>query len=293
MAKTKIQWATDVWNPITGCDPVSAGCDHCYARRMANRLRGRFGYPQDDPFKVTLHPERVDEFVGPPKNHPYRWRKPRMIFCCSMGDFFHPQVPLEFQARMLDVMVKCPQHIFIILTKRHKQLAIFNEVCGWSAESYPNIWLGVSVEDQKTADERIPILLQVPAAVRVVSIEPMLGEVDLGDYLDCGHETGGAQGWQPDPSLDWVVVGGETGPRARPMHPEWPQAVKNQCVDAGVPFFFKSWGEFSPEFDGKSKYVNVHIGVAMDEPAPMYPVGKKQAGRLLDGREYNEIPEGM
>lgn len=272
MAKTIIEWTDYSWNPVTGCSPVSAGCDHCYARRMATRLRGRYGYPQDDPFRVTLHPDRLDQ--------PLNWRKPRMIFVCSMGDFFHPQVPLEFQARTLDVMVKCPQHIFIILTKRHKQLASFNQVCGWSAESYPNIWVGVSVEDQKTADERIPILLRVPAAVRVVSIEPMLGSVTLHSQQD----------WLPTlipntktklfsyrnnliPTIDWVICGGETGPGARPMHPEWVYQVRDQCVEASVPFFFKSWGEWDI------------YGI------DMFRVGKKKAGRLLDGKEWNEIPE--
>ena len=167
----------------------------------------------------------------------------------------------------------------------------------------PNVWLGVSVEDQKTADERIPILLQVQDAVRVVSYEPAIGGLDMSKWL-----------WEPNPDyqpprfldegetytepheirsnkINWVICGGETGPGARPMNPQWARDVRDQCVEAGVPFFFKSWGEFSPEYDGKSKYVNVHSGISMDEPTPMYPVGKKQAGRLLDGKEYNERPE--
>lgn len=279
---TKIEWTDETWNPVTGCSPVSAGCDHCYAKRMANRLRGRYGYPQDDPFKVTLHPDRLDQ--------PLRWQKSRMIFVCSMGDFWHPQVPLTFQCSMLDVMIKCPQHIFIILTKRYKQLASFNQVCGWSAESYPNIWLGLSVEDQPTADERIPILLQVPAAVIVVSYEPALGSLVLPPgFLERGKRS-------------WCIAGGETGPGARPMNPEWTGAVKNQCVEAGVPFFLKSNGEWLPQDDCTDHMISkqpkreafypstVREQVVRDNQI-FVRVTKKRSGRLLDGRVWDQVPE--
>ena len=275
---TKIEWCQETWNPITGCSAVSAGCDNCYARRMANRLRGRYGYPRDDPFKVTLHPDRLEQ--------PCRWRKPRMIFCCSMGDFFHPQVPLEFQARMLNVMVKCPQHIFIILTKRHKQLAIFNEVCGWSAKSYPNIWLLVSAENQQTLDERVVELLKVDAVVRGLSLEPMLGLVDIEEAIYKSElRLPESDGW----GVDWVICGGETGPGARPMNPQWARQVRDQCVAARVPFFFKSWGEWLP-FDHMGQIPGCDKQIIVDGHS-MFGVGKKQAGRLLDGKEYNEFPE--
>jgi len=313
---TRIEWATEVYNPVTGCTPVSAGCEHCYARRMATRLRGRFGYPQDDPFKVTLHPDRVDEYLDLPKNHPYGWKKPRMVFCCSMGDFFHPQVPLEFQARVLNVMVKCPQHIFIILTKREEQLASFNRACGWSKKAYPNIWLGISAEDQPNLDRRIIELLKVDAAKRIVSIEPMLGAVNLHSQQD----------WLPTliPStktklfsyrnnfiltIDWVICGGETGPGARPMHPDWPRQVKDQCVEAGVPFFFKSWGEWAIEHPenycrlSKRRFSHDSVGLLPDgsEYDPRQPdqfqvttslfrIGKEKAGRLLDGKVWEQVP---
>ena len=252
---TKIEWTDETWNPVTGCDPVSAGCDNCYARRMANRLRGRYGYPIIDPFKVTLHPDRLDQ--------PLKWRKPRMIFVCSMGDFFHPQVPLEFQARMLNVMVKCPQHIFIILTKRHKQLAIFNEVCGWSAESYPNIWLLLSAENQQTLDERIVELLKVDAVVRGLSLEPMLGLVDIEEAIYKSElRLPESDGW----GINWVICGGETGPGARKMLGEWAIPIKEQCISAGVPFFFKGWGTANTK-----------------KIMPTY--------RLLDGKEWSQVPE--
>lgn len=190
MGKTKIEWTEYSWNPVTGCTPASEGCQNCYAKRMATRLKGRYGYPEDEPFKVTLHPEKLKE--------PLKWKKPRRVFVCSMGDLFHEQVPDEYIAKVWEVMSNASQHTFLVLTKRPQRMKDFLARLGWyihDRDGYPmeavldeggkytlkNVWLGVTAENQQRADERIPILLQIPAAVRFVSIEPMLGPVVIID----------------------------------------------------------------------------------------------------------------
>jgi len=282
MNKTKIEWTEATWNPVTGCTPITIGCEHCYAARIAWRLRGRHGYPEDDPFRVTRHPDRL--------NKPLRFRKPRMIFVCSMGDLFHEDMPDEYIVEVFKVMAACPQHTFQVLTKRpgrahdvlwqHNTEHVFVGGGAKATWPLPNAWLGVSVENQRTADERIPLLLETPAACRFVSIEPMLGPVDLeeldgpGMWWDAlrGHvmEKGGA-GFEREydvSRLDWVIVGGETGPGARPMQSDWVRAIRDECVKRGVPFFFKQWGSASPERDLKAK----------------------KGGRILDGRTWDEMP---
>jgi len=229
---TRIEWADETWNPVTGCTPVSEGCKNCYAQRMANRMRGRFGYPEDDPFRVTVHPERF--------NQPMRWRKPRMIFPCSMGDLFHPNVPDNALDEVMGVILSdAPHHTtYLMLTKRP---AIAKKRL--SAYLLPgNLWVGVSVENQAAADQRIPILLQIPAAVRFVSVEPMLESVDLRDWLFhfAAPLAGYDEGYMlPKREIDWVICGGETGPGARPMDPDWARSLRDQCREAGVPFFMK------------------------------------------------------
>lgn len=258
---TKIEWTQETWNPVTGCTPISPGCAHCYAERMARRLAGRYGYPEaPHHFDVTLHPERLDQ--------PLRWKKPRMIFVCSMGDLFHEDVPDDFILQVWQVMFKARRHTFQVLTKRPgRMLAVVSEFENLLREKpviLPNVWLGVTAENQEQADKRIPILLQTPAAVRFVSVEPMLGAVDIERYLlkpsscsNCGAElplrrkTVGPV--QPCPNCDQymyefkrgihlVIVGGESGPRARPMHPDWARLLRDQCQAAGVPFFMKQMG---------------------------------------------------
>ncbi len=295
---TKIEWAEETWNPITGCDPISEGCANCYARRMATRLRGRYGYPADDPFRVTFHPERLGQ--------PERWKKPRMIFVCSMGDLFHERVSIDHGCMVLGAAKEAPQHKYLFLTKRPeimlKAMAFF---CG--GEPMPsNWWLGVSAENQQRAEERIPILLQIPAAVRFVSCEPLLGPMDLDIYFseyDYRPTYDYFRTMYPDienkpilirPGIDWVICGGEAGPGARPMHPDWARSLRDQCVDAGVPFFFKQWGQYCyPDQMPEVTYnaIDVHHNLAGhgDYNKP-WGVGKKLAGRLLDGREWNEFP---
>jgi protein gp37 len=229
---TKIEWTQESWNPLSGCTKISTGCRNCYAERMAKRLAGRFGYPeQPDHFKVTLHPDKLDQ--------PYKWKKPRMIFVCSMGDLFHFDVPDDYIEEIVDVIIDNPQHIFQILTKRPSFIwpALFEDV--------PNVWLGVTAENQQAADERIPWLLKTPAAVRFVSVEPMLGPVDLKriNYKP-GYHRNYLSYFNPTAErLDWVICGGETGPGARPMKAKWALDLSWDCAVAGVPFFFKKPGD--------------------------------------------------
>jgi protein gp37 len=235
MATTKIEWADAVWNPITGCTPISEACNHCYAKRMANRLKGRAGYPADEPFSVTAHHDKLDE--------PEKWKKPRRIFVCSMGDLFHDEVCDNFpvtQVRIFNIMFSNPKHTFMVLTKRPQNLQKFvsffiNDENGNPEALPPNVWIGVTAENQARADERTPVLLQIPAAVRFVSIEPILGPIELrkshGRYYDengCNLR-----------KLDWVIVGGETGPGARHPHPMWFVDVVEDCKEAGIPVFVK------------------------------------------------------
>ena len=262
MRRTAIEWTDYSWNPITGCTPISEGCENCYARRMAQRLRGRFGYSADAPFKVTLHPDRLEE--------PFRWHKPRKVFVCSMGDLFHEQVPDEYIAKVWEVMSNASQHTFIVLTKRPQRMKEFIERLGWyihDREGNPteavldkggkytlkNVWLGVTAENQARADERIPILLGIPAEMRFVSVEPMLGPVDLTNVQfdrytrmnvleGCGISARSPAQSIPNAfcdRLNWVICGSETGPNRRPANIEWVRRLRNQCVSSGVPFFLK------------------------------------------------------
>jgi len=338
MAKTKIEWTEYSWNPVTGCSKISEGCRNCYAERMAKRLAGRCGYPEDEAFKVMLHPERLME--------PLLWKKPKRVFVCSMGDLFHDDVNDGFLCRVFDAILAAEQHIFLVLTKRPKRMMNFFKKCIHGTLS--NLWVGVTVENQEVANKRIPLLLQTPAAVHFISCEPLLGPVDLrpwikryyhggvpglrvGDTLlppsitgkstlleyakkvdpngpqradrvylttdleaarlfalvypyghvyravpalplendpDCNepglsYQTPTAIVVPPDtPVIDWVIAGGETGPGARPMHPDWVRSLRDQCQAAGVPFFLKQ----------------MHIG------------GKLVKMPELDGRRWDELP---
>lgn len=292
MASTKIDWADKAWNPVTGCSPISEGCAHCYAQRMAKRLAGRCGYPADDPFRVTLHEDKLTE--------PYTWKKPKRVFAGSMCDLFHEDVLEEWLWEIFATMAEHPRHTFIIITKRPERMCeVLNDLSFWACvegtcqKRYhertgedPSLWLAVhgplpnvigmvTVENQKWADIRIPWLLKTELACRGVSLEPMLGEVDLGKYLwktcsDCGGQmlTGSdgeaclcaryssRPGYERLRLLDWFIVGGETGPGARPMHPDWVRKVRDDCHAAGVPFFFKQWGEWLPICEDRSGLID-------------------------------------
>ena len=232
MTKTSIEWTEATWNPTTGCDRVSPGCDNCYALTLAKRLKamGSEKYQQDgDPrtsgpgFKLTLHPN----VVGLPKS----WPQPRVVFVDSMSDLFHKDVPLDFIRQVFDVMDETPQHTYQILTKRSQRLEKVAFGLNWPS----NVWMGISVENDRYRF-RISHLRAVPAAVRFLSLEPLLGPLPGLDLAD----------------IDWVIVGGESGPRARPMEQAWVEEIRDQCLATGVPFFFKQWGGQTPKAGGRS-----------------------------------------
>jgi protein gp37 len=230
---SSIEWTDSTWNPVTGCDKISPGCAHCYAERMAMRLKAMGLRSYSNGFRLTLHEETLDL--------PLRWKKPQMIFVNSMSDLFHQEVPEDFIARVFSTMNAARQHVFQVLTKRSDRLKEFRSRLMWTE----NIWVGVSVENSTYA-YRIDELRYVPAAVRFLSLEPLLGPVPELD-LRC---------------VDWVILGGESGPSARPLEEAWVKSVRDQCLEQEVPFFFKQWG--GPK--------------------------KKAKGRTLEGRTWSQMP---
>lgn len=307
-ARSSIEWTDATWNPVTGCTKVSPGCDHCYAQAFAERWRGTPGHHFEHGFDIVLRPERL--------TLPLRWSTPRRIFVNSMSDLFHDQVPEEFIASVWTTMARTPQHTYQILTKRHARMRSVVRRIAWrtpttaeraagvtgpvayvqrdeslnehlgAPQVLPNVWLGVSVEDQKRADLRLPALLETPAAVRFVSAEPLLGPI----YLTRAVAPAGGQ-----PGIDWVIAGGESGPHARPMHPDWARDLRDQCRSAGVAFFFKQWGEWAPGAHSTrpGAWVDPH-GNAHPTAGPGRALvsrwGKKHAGQLLDGRAWAQFP---
>lgn len=243
---TSIEWTEVTWNPVTGCDRVSPGCDNCYALSLAKRLKamGSPRYQNDgDPrtsgpgFGVTWHEDLLDL--------PLRWRKPRRVFVNSMSDLFHPAVPDKFIASVFDTMKAAEQHTFQILTKRPQRLASLAASLPWP----PNVWMGVSVENAAYRF-RIDHLRRIPAKVRFLSLEPLLGDVGVLDLS----------------SIRWVIVGGESGPNARPLEEAWVISIRDQCVDAGVAFFFKQWGGRTPKSGGRE--LDGELWDEMPTPAP-------------------------
>jgi len=235
---TSIEWTDATWNPVTACTKISAGCDHCYAERFSERFRGTRGHPFETGFDLTLRPERLEQPLG--------WRTPRMIFVNSMSDLFHKEIPREFVARVFDTMEAATWHTFQVLTKRSSLMRDFLRKRYGTRRGPRHMWFGVSVEDG-TKKSRIRHLSDAPAGVRFLSIEPLIGPVGK---LDLGE-------------IDWVIVGGESGPGARPMDKGWVREVRDQCDAAGVAFFFKQWGGLRP----------------------------KSGGRELDRREWNDFPK--
>ena len=245
MSNAPASYATKRWNPITGCSPVSAGCANCWASRFAKRHAGRFGYPAAAPFTPTCHADRLDE--------PLRWRKPQVVAVCFMGDLFHDDIRDDFLALVFATMQALRSHLFLVLTKRPARVrSWFNDILAARSEDesvramidtwpLPNLWLGVSVEDQASADDRIPILLDTPAAYRWVSIEPQVGPVDLSAFI--GGPYVGLPGDKIEPhynaGLDWVVTGCEAGPGRRPFDHAWARMTRDQCAAAGVCWYYK------------------------------------------------------
>ncbi|MHC4496657.1 MAG: DUF5131 family protein, partial [Planctomycetota bacterium] len=210
---SKIEWTESTWNPVTGCTKISAGCKHCYAERMAMRLKAAGSPNYAEGFRVTLHEHALEI--------PLRWKRPRTIFVNSMSDLFHKDVPFDFISKIFDVMHQASHHRFQILTKRSRRLLQLNSKLTWPE----NVWMGVTVENNECAF-RIDDLRQTDAAIKFISFEPLLGPIPDINFK----------------SIDWVIVGGESGPKARPMAPDWATDVRDQCVAASVPFFFKQWG---------------------------------------------------
>ena len=235
MAASKIEWTDATWNPVTGCNKISPGCKHCYAERLSKRLKATGMAKYRNGFAVTLHPDTLDI--------PLRWRKPRSIFVNSMSDLFHVDVPDEFIAQVFDVMTRAHWHRYQILTKRPERVAKLNSKLPWPSQ----IWMGASIESQDYI-QRIDWLRETDAAIKFLSLEPLLGPLPNLD-LD---------------GIDWVIVGGESGPGARPMQSDWARDIRDQCQAAGVLFHFKQWGG----------------------------VFKKRHGRILDGRTWDEMPGG-
>lgn len=230
---SKIEWTEATWNPVTGCSKVSPGCAHCYAELFAERWRGTPDHPYEQGFDFKLWPARLRQ--------PLEWKKPRLVFVNSMSDLFHEEIPFDFLLRVFETMVAADQHTFQILTKREDRLAELAPDLPWP----PNVWMGVSIENRKFV-HRADALRTVPAAVRFISAEPLLGPLDELD-LD---------------GINWLIAGGESGPKHRRMKIEWARALRDHCESASVPFFFKQWGGSRPT----------------------------SGGRELDGREWNEMP---
>jgi protein gp37 len=234
---TKIEWTDEVWNPVTGCTKIATGCKNCYAERMAKRLRGRCGYPADEPFKVTVHYDRLRQ--------PLRWSKPRKVFVCSMGDLFHGHVSNSYIQAVFTVMAQCRQHTFQILTKRPTRMRatisrwVDNRLTlreGFGAV-LPNVWLGVSASTQSDLELLWPDLRRTPAAKRFISLEPLLGPIDLrrvysGNMNESCHS-----------EVDCVIVGAESGPRRRECNNQWIASIVRQCVDSDTPVFVKQANE--------------------------------------------------
>lgn len=334
---TTIEWTEETWNPTTGCDRVSPGCDNCYALKMAGRLKamGQAKYQRDgDPrtsgpgFGLTVHPDALDL--------PSRVKKPTTFFVNSMSDLFHPEVPAEFILNVWETMSRCRRHTFQILTKRPQRMAKLVDSLAWNwdgdehggepfiwpgpssgvdctgedfewfpteedadgggEQPLPNVWLGTSIESDRYTF-RADHLRATPSAVRFLSLEPLLGPLPSLDLT----------------GIDWVIVGGESGPGARPMHPDWVRDIRDCCVTAGVPFFFKQWGEYGPEGpedrlvivaddgtvyrrgeldwpDGPRRGEAIRSGHNHANLTALYRVGKKVAGRELDGRTWDEMP---
>ncbi len=342
---TAIEWTEQTWNPVAGCSIVSPGCTHCYAMRQAARIERML--PSLEHYKGLTKPSKAGPVwtgkvaLAPEKTllEPLRRRKPTMYFVNSMSDLFHEDVPDEWIDQIFATMALAPQHTFQVLTKRSARMREFVSRLGAAhvelmrcldsrpaTEAYPaaidafpayagslghpsqhglwplpNVWLGVSAERQQEADERIPDLLKTPAAVRFVSLEPLLGPIDLVRFVPS---------WDAVPlmPIDWVIVGGESGRNARPMHPDWARSLRDQCTAAGVAFFFKQWGGWSVVFDRDrddpdwrrcpeaktpiERYLNLAGGHGFhgERVVFMRNVGKKAAGRLLDGRTWDEMP---
>jgi protein gp37 len=333
--KTSIEWTEATWNPIRGCTRVSPGCRHCYAEEIAARFSGP-GQAYEGLAEMTESGPRWTGkllFVAEHLSDPLRWKRPRRIFVNSMSDLFHEELSFDEIDRIFAVMSLARHHVFQVLTKRPERMLKYlgrteeeqearqeaigeagyrdHEImfsgapdCGEDFHylEWPlsNVWLGTSVENQKTADKRIPFLLKAPAAVRWLSCEPLLGPLELSIYFASGYDTP-----PQNDIVDWVVVGGESGADARPMHPDWVRAIRMQCKLASVPLFFKQWGSYVEAPEGLSgvlvetngkhcaanfQSIEERRRYSEEGSILMRYIGKKKAGRVLDGLTWDEYP---
>jgi protein gp37 len=313
---TGIDYLDATWNPIImRCDRVGTGCANCWHLPMAKRHAANPTRPESHRAAYSGGPFVLSETA---LTLPMKWKKPRRIGVQFMGDLYHKDVPFEWIDRVKAVEALCPQHTFIELTKRPERMAEYlSDRESWVAQAVmardyadgvdfdasdaslsawplPNVHLGTSIENQEAADERIPHLLKCPAAVRFLSVEPMLGPINLTPHMT---EITRSTATEVDETIliDWVIVGGESGPNARPMHTDWVRSIRDQCQAAGVAFFFKQWGEWRPlsTVGGRQELpFGEYILPTADHPGFGFAkVGKAKAGRLLDGREWNQLPE--
>lgn len=283
---TKIEWAEETLNAVSGCTKISAGCANCYAEKMAKRLQAMGAPGYENGFDVTLHPGRFDEFVS--------WKKPRVVFWCSMGDLFHDDVPEAFIRDCLDLAWGRPEHTSIFLTKRAQRMG--EVVSRWAQETkikaIPyHLWFGVSTEDQQTVNDRVPHLLKVPG-MKFLSAEPLLSGLDLSSYIGGAYFSANRNKAEEfyNVGIDAVIAGGESGIGARVCRSDWARSLRDQCKAAKVPFTWKQWGQWLPfdqlEVDQLSKPASFrNNGWA-------WSVGKHVAGRMLDGVLHNELPWG-
>lgn len=319
--ETLISWCDATFNPWIGCTRVSPACDDCYAARSTPARTMGIAWGPGQPRHRTSDANWRD---------PLRWakslpakvgRRPR-VFCASLADVFDNEVPVEWRIQLFRLIAETPELDWLLLTKRignaHAMLREVANRVGGGEQPIDNVWLGATVVDQEEADRDIPKLLEVSARVRFVSIEPMLGDIRLGSWLqrspsaafEAGRVTAGMPAWTRlgSTAIDWVIAGGESGPKARPMHPAWVRSLRDQCAAAGVPFHFKQWGEWvdvdsgpseDEAYDGKpgcwvhqdGQFHDGELDVDFFGEHPMYRVGKRAAGRLLDGAEHNGFPE--
>ncbi|MBO9609181.1 MAG: phage Gp37/Gp68 family protein [Paenibacillaceae bacterium] len=300
---SKIEWCDHTFNPWVGCTKVSPACDHCYAETWAKRA----GTPE-----LWLGERR--------RTSPSNWRQPlkwnanheqfyaehgrrQRVFCASLADVFDNQVPAEWRMDLWSLIAQTPNLDWLLLTKRPQNMA--RMLPPYFGDRWKNIWLGVTVENQAEANRRIPLLIQTRAAIRFLSCEPLSEEVDLSFNLQFEHPDNEGFGVEAIKGIDWIIVGGESGHKSRPMNPDWARSLRDQCQSAGVPFFFKQWGGWAPLLEYSSLPRNIdnvgwftsdgfcphEVGAAYDGEPMMLRVWKKTADRMLDGREWSEFPE--
>lgn len=285
-ANTSISWTHHTHNPWSGCAKISAGCTNCYAANLPPAMR-RYAVWGPTGTRIRASESYLRE--------PFRWDVKAQregtrhrVFCASVADVFEDRDDLNpWREDLWEMIAATPFLDWQLLTKRPHVAARWAESHPWPV----NAWIGTSVEDQAAADERIPHLLKIPARVRFLSMEPLLGKVDLSDWLDPGYESGGPQGWVGTATgIRWVIAGGESGHKARPMHPDWARSIRDQCVAARVSFHFKQWGEWAENDRGSEQDMGTHRWL---DGVMSYRVGKHIAGRILDGRTWDQLPEAL